>query len=186
MDLIFSLILVLFVVILIVLFVTEPFTRRRRRKVEGSQVLSSLLAERDRVLTALKELDFDNSLGKIPVESYPEQRLSLVQQGAQILRSIDQLAPVPEPLPEPVPTGPLETGDPVEAFLAARRTRHSADLAVDKVAQAEAQDEAENLIARRRQNRTGTGIGTGKFCSHCGRSLLADDRFCPGCGHPVK
>jgi len=52
----------------------------------------------------LKELDFDNSLGKIPLEAYPQQRLSLVQQGAEILRKLDQLTPVQAPVTG-LPTG---------------------------------------------------------------------------------
>ena len=90
MELIGSLILLVIVIVLIVLFVTQPLTSRQRPEVEDSQVLSSLLAERDRVLNILKELDFDASLGKIPAETYPVQRASLVQQGADILRKIDQ------------------------------------------------------------------------------------------------
>jgi len=141
MDLINSLLLLVLVIVPIILFVTQPLTRRRRLKVEGSQALSTLLAERDRVLNALKELDFDHSLGKIPVEEYPQQRANLVQHGAQVLRQIDQLAPVAM------------------------------------------EDEAESLVARRRKTRQG---GSGLTCSHCGRPLLNSDRFCPGCGQPVR
>src|SRR3989304_4993888 len=46
---------------------------------------SALLAERDRVLTALQELDFDQALGKIPAEDYPEQRTALMTSGAAVL-----------------------------------------------------------------------------------------------------
>src|SRR5512140_317563 len=119
MDLIGSLILLGIVIVLVVLFVTQPFTLRRRTRTEANPVLSSLLAERDRVLNSLKELDFDNNLGKIPAEAYPQQRLSLVQQGVEILRKIDQLTPVQEP--EPATTLPTGKEDPVEAILAARR-----------------------------------------------------------------
>ncbi len=97
MDLIGSLILLGIVIILVVVFVTQPLTLRRRMRTEANPVLSSLLAERDQVLNSLKELDFDNSLGKIPLEVYPQQRLSLVQQGAEILRKLDQLTPVQTP-----------------------------------------------------------------------------------------
>ena len=38
---------------------------------------SSLMAERDRVINALQELDFDFKLGKIPEEDYPGQRKTL-------------------------------------------------------------------------------------------------------------
>ena len=184
MDLIGSLILLGIVIILVVLFVTQPLTRRWRMRAEGNQVLSTLLAERDRVLNSLKELDFDNSLGKIPVETYPQQRLSLVQQGAEILRKLDQLTPVQASVTSLI-TSPE---DPVEAILSARRLKLSAGAgkyeAEDEFKDKDGdKDEAESLIASRRKVRP---VKSGKFCSHCGRALLSSDRFCPGCGQAVQ
>jgi len=175
MDLIISLILLVIVIILIVLFVTQPLTSRQRLEAEDSQVLSSLLAERDRVLNILKELDFDNSVGKIPADSYPTQRANLVQQGAEILRKIDQLAPVSDALPTVI----ARNEDPVEAILSARRASQSAGVVTN-------QDEVESLVSSRRMQRM---IRTGKagiFCSQCGKPLVPSDRFCPSCGHPVS
>ena len=53
---------------------------------------SMLMAERDRILNALQELDFDHALGKIPEEDYPQQRTMLLTRGATILRELDSLA----------------------------------------------------------------------------------------------
>jgi hypothetical protein len=171
MELIGSLILLVILIVLVVLFVVQPLTGRPRPKAEDSQVLSTLLAERDRILNLLKELDFDASLGKIPAETYPAQRLSLVQQGAEILRKIDQLAPVSVALPA-IPAG---KDDRVEAILSARRAIHSAGaVKVD--------DKVERLLVSRRK----TGAGKpGMFCSQCGKPLVPSDRFCPNCGQPV-
>ena len=172
MDLISSLFLLVIVIVPIVLFVTWPFAHRLRLKAEDSQELSTLLAERDRDLNALKELDFDNSLGKIPVEEYPLQRASLVQHGADILRKIDQLASASVSVP-PVASPP---DDQVEAILSARRLiRSTGPGTVD--------DKAEDLLSRRRKLRRGK---SGSYCSHCGSPLLTSDRFCPGCGQPVQ
>jgi competence protein ComGC len=171
MDLIYSLILLIIVIILIVLFVAEPLTSRQRIKVQDSQALSTLLAERDRVLNILKELDFDASLDKIPAETYSIQRASLVQQGAEILRKIDQLPPV---LPA-APAVAAVNEDRVEAVLSARRARRPAAV-VDE-------DKMESLVASRHTVRAGK---SGPFCSHCGRALSSSDRFCSGCGHPVQ
>ncbi len=172
MDVIISLILLAIVIVLIVLFVTQPLTNRQRPLVEDSQILSSLLAERDRVLNILKELDFDNSVGKIPAENYSTQRANLVQQGAEILRKIDQLAPVAEAIP-PVTD---RNEDQVEAILSARRARQSSGVVSDE-------NEVESLLASRRKIRTGK---PGIFCSQCGKPLVPSDRFCPSCGHPVS
>ena len=43
------------------------------------------------MLTALSELDFDYTLGKIPEEDYPVQRTVLLQKGAGLLRQLDDL-----------------------------------------------------------------------------------------------
>ena len=53
------------------------------------------MAERDRVINSLQELDFDFKLGKIPDEDYPAQRAELLQKGADILRKLDALQPQP-------------------------------------------------------------------------------------------
>jgi hypothetical protein len=64
---------------------------------------SALLAERERLITALQELDFDHDLGKIPAEDYPAERMALLEAGANVLRKLDELgaredaAPVDEP-----------------------------------------------------------------------------------------
>ena len=67
--------LVFLVLALIVFYVSRPFFERSsRRAVESSQETSTLLAEREQILNALQELDFDQTLGKIPEEDYPVQR----------------------------------------------------------------------------------------------------------------
>ena len=91
MDLgaIFILILVL---VFILIFVTRPFFVRQRghpmEKMEKSRKLSSLLAERERLLTAILELDSDQALDKIPAGYYSNQRVELLQRGAEAGKSI--------------------------------------------------------------------------------------------------
>src|SRR5512145_748470 len=84
------------ILILVGIYLYAPFMERRARRVtEEEHELSALLAERDRVINSLQELDFDFRLGKIPEEDYPAQRATLLQKGADILREIDTLAPEP-------------------------------------------------------------------------------------------
>ena len=91
-----SLFLVLAVLVIVGIYLYAPFTTRgRRTRVSESHEVSSLKAERDRVVNSLQELDFDFKLGKIPAEDYPEQRAALLQKGSDILRKLDELAPVP-------------------------------------------------------------------------------------------
>ena len=95
-----SLFLVLAVALLVGVFVSRPFTnwhsateRLIRPAAEENEIRrSSLLAERDRILTALQDLEFDYTLGKIPAETYPIQRTELLTTGAAVLRQLDELA----------------------------------------------------------------------------------------------
>ena len=73
------------------LFLAAPLMRGARpRPLDESPEVSALLAERDRVINALQELDFDFKLGKVPEDDYPAQRTELLQRGASILKELDQ------------------------------------------------------------------------------------------------
>ena len=152
--------------ILVAVYLYAPFTQGRARRVtEEEHELSALLAERDRVINALQELDFDYKLGKIPEEDYPVQRTSLLQKGANVLRQIDTLAPQP--------TSSQDADARIEQAIAARR----ADAALT---QPEISDEdLESMIAVRRKGRKEKSTG---FCPKCGKPIMASDRFCPSCG----
>jgi len=147
------------ILLFIALYLYAPFLERRARRVTAEEhEVSSLLAERERVLTALQELEFDNNLGKVPEEDYPTQRSALVQKGADVLRRLDELTSKKE-------------DDRIERAVKARREKKSVQTISD--------DDIEGLIARRRQSRRTKSAG---FCPKCGKSVLASDKFCPSCG----
>ncbi|HEX2996877.1 MAG TPA: hypothetical protein VHP14_18795, partial [Anaerolineales bacterium] len=101
------------VLILVAMYLYAPFMERRARRVtEEEHELSALMAERDRVVNSLQELDFDFKLGKVPEEDYPAQRASLLQKGADILRKIDSFAPG---------STPVDTETRIEQAIATRR-----------------------------------------------------------------
>lgn len=152
--------------ILVAVYLYAPFVQGRARRVtEEEHELSALLAERDRVINALQELDFDYKLGKIPEDDYPVQRSGLLQRGADILRQIDSLAPQP--------TSAQDVDARIEMAIAARR----ADASVVKP---EVSDEdLEMMIAARRRGHKEKSSG---FCPKCGKPIMASDRFCPSCG----
>jgi len=58
--------------------------------------LSTLQAERDRILTRLQELDMDAAMGKVLQDDYGRERRLLIQQGAGVLRDIDSYDPLQE------------------------------------------------------------------------------------------
>jgi len=172
-----ALFLLLALLILVALFVSRPFLERQPAAIlQEEHVTSPLLAERDRILTALQELDFDYALGKIPAEEYPLQRNGLLQRGAAILRQLDVLTPSSSPI-----NGRGESEeDRLEAAIAARRV----DAAARSDSAKEATDEdVEALIAKRRASRKDKAAG---FCPKCGRPILSSDSFCPQCGYALK
>jgi hypothetical protein len=197
-----SLFLILALLLLVALFIGRPLFEQeayqreaRSRNLAASELgvsqmdheQSTLLAERDRILGALRELDFDYALGKIPEEDYPAQRSLLVQNGANVLRSLDALQPDPSV---------DDVEERLEAAIAARR----ADVGLSassaqplpsnggasattgrgvSVALAAPDDDLEALLAKRRRVRQDKAAG---FCPRCGAPLQKSDRFCPRCG----
>ncbi len=155
--------------ILVVLYITRPFLVRRAVMVtKEEQTLSTLLAEKERLLSTLQELDFDYNLGKIPDEDYPDQRQALLTETVQLMKQLDAINR------SETPSRPLEQ---IEKSLADRQTMRR-----QIVADAAPDDELEALIAARRRDRMEKAAG---FCPQCGKPILQSDRFCPKCGAPL-
>ena len=177
-----SLLIILAAAVVVTLLVTRPFydprqshIQQARLTTDGStiaglthteeQTRSTLLAERDRILIALKELDFDNALGKIADEDNPVQRAALLKSGAAILRQLDEAG-----------------GEAADTH----------DLAEATAAQDESapQDDIEALIAARRRHkqesiRVKDSRTSTVFCHKCGKPLQKTDKFCSGCGATI-
>jgi hypothetical protein len=166
--------LLLAVCLLVGLFVARPFLERRRITSVSAddQELSSLLAERDRLIGALQELDFDFTLSKIPAQDYPVMRADLLQHASDVLRHLDAL--------QPQPAGHADAESRVEAVIAAHRA-DAADVVPQK--QAITDDDLEELVAARRTARKERSAG---FCPKCGKPVLRSDRFCPSCGKSIS
>lgn len=156
-----TLLLLLAVVLPVILYLIQPLGRRAPRLSVPDEHLSTLLAERDRVLRSLQELDFDYTLGKIPAEEYPRQRAELLKKGAAILKELDEHGAGRE-----------------------RSARLQAAVSGEAPAPVESDDRIESLIAARRAARRGSK--SGGFCPQCGKPVLNTDRFCPHCGKPTR
>ena len=167
-----SLLLVLAVLIVVGLFVAQPYLDRRQRSVNTeAQEISALMAERDRVINALQELDFDFKLNKIPAEDYPVQRASLLQKGTDLLKKLDEIT---------ASAADDETAeDRVEKAVAARR----ADAAAPQNLAPVDDEQVEAMLASRRAKRKEK---SGGFCPRCGKPILVSDRFCPHCGKSIS
>jgi len=173
-----AVLLTLGVLIIVGLYLYTPLLERSARHVtEEEHELSSLMAQRDRVVNSLQELDFDFKLGKIPAEDYPAQRTSLLQEGADVLRKIDTFTPSPSHTgTRPNRRGGHETQDTearLEKAIAARRADGSAKTAEPT------DDDLESMIVARRKTHKEKSAG---FCPKCGKPVMASDRFCPSCG----
>jgi zinc-ribbon domain len=169
-----AILLLLAVLIGVGLFLAAPLMSRLPRGVpQESREASSLMAERDRVINALQELDFDFKLGKIPEEDYPGQRTTLLQRGAEILRKLDALLPSTTA----GSSASSDAGARIEEAAAAGRADSSSarkPLADDRI---------ESMLTARRVARRARSAG---FCPRCGKPVLVTDKFCPNCGKALQ
>ena len=86
-----ALIIVLFIFILTGLIVLRPFfDKGYRLQKAGSGVYDSLLAEQERLLSAIEELDLDLELKKISSTEHELDRQHLLTQAAAVLRELDK------------------------------------------------------------------------------------------------
>lgn len=170
-----SLLLLLALIVVVVAFIASPFRHAPKREAVGEDdiELSQLLAERERVLDALAELDFDAEMGKVPDDLYPIQREALLKRGADVLRLLDARMEEKE-TDEAERAARLEQAasirtkddDPLEALIASRRKV--------SVAAPEPAQQAEKIPA-----------GEARFCPSCGTALQPGDQFCSACGQKI-
>jgi hypothetical protein len=175
-----ALLVIFSVLVLVAIFVSRPFfvpetgvSDDARETDERERERSELLARYERSIAALQELDFDNSMGKIPAEEYPEQRAALLTAGADALGRLDALR-------AETPAQSVEAR--LEAAIAARRAdqvRAPAGEAAAFEMRAGEGDTLEEMIANRRQGRAEK---SGGFCPRCGKPVQKSDHFCPRCG----
>ena len=168
-----SILLLLALILVVGAFVASPLRTRQRQHTpdEENIEISELLAERERILDALAELDFDNEMGKVPDELYPLQREALVKRGAAVLKLLDERLPVTV---EAEPSRPAAAQRAEEA-VAARR--------------AAAKDDPVEALILARKTAKYTNIAKkdaiGNFCPNCGAQIKPGDRFCAVCGQKL-
>ena len=172
-----SIFLLLGILVVVMLFIFQPFIDERKHKVLITQALpslekemhvSSMLAERDRILRALQELDFDFNLGKIPEEDFPTQRQFLLQKGAEIIKKLDEISG------DEQSTDQLQR---IEATLGGNKPAIRIDN--EKI---EKDVDVESMIAARKRSKESKPDG---FCPKCGKPVSKIDKFCSKCGNTL-
>jgi hypothetical protein len=172
------------VVTLVGMYVGQPYLRRRgRRATQEDREYSALMAEYDRAVNTLQELDFDHALGKIPAEDYPQQRAELLAKGADLLRKLDALASSSSVEVSPNGEKAKAQGEDAESRMEAAVASHRADASAQGAAPTLDDEDLEAMIASRRKSRKEKSAG---FCPKCGKPILASDRFCPSCGKAIS
>jgi hypothetical protein len=182
-----SIFLILALALAVVLFVSRPLMERRGKIVSREEHdLSHLLAERERILNTLQELDFDFALGKLPEGEYPKQREELLKSGAEVLRKLDVIQGLAA---EKTAEARIEAV--IESRRAALGVTATSTLTQAAPSNMIPDDQIETLLAQRRRSRftnlnaPATETHSAGFCPKCGAPLQKSDRFCSKCGNRI-
>jgi K+-sensing histidine kinase KdpD len=151
-----SILVLLSIMLLVALFVSQPFFDQEKDVSEEERELSRLQAERERMYKRIEELDFDYELEKIAPKDYQRARQTLVKEAALIVKKIDELEEKQQIERKPLSGEAIQKSPP--------RTEV---------------DEIETLIASRRRE---LGTKKYKFCPHCGHVVGSSDQYCVKCG----
>lgn len=117
-----TILLIAAMVIITVAFISRPFWAPQS-VVQSAFSLerSSLLAEKERILTALEELDTDHDLGKVMDDVYQIQRKDLLLKGSEVLKELEAFGDAKQSILAEVKSETDSSDDPVEAMIAARK-----------------------------------------------------------------
>lgn len=119
-----SFLVVAAIFLLVALFISRPFWED---SIEVSQHPddrhSHLLAERERLLTAIEELDFDHQLGKVSEILYQHRRRRLIEAGGVVMKELEQYGDHARLRGEDHQTRPAGVeDDDLEELISARRS----------------------------------------------------------------
>ena len=146
-----SLLIVIFILILSGVFIMRPFLVKEKtpRRV-GSSRIDSLLAEKDRLLLAIEELDQEFELEKISSEEHNRNRDILLAEAAEVIKQLDKLQKPSSSKKNNV--APPETDDDLERLINERRQQQKSEKS-------------------QKCPKCGKTVDKGaQFCSHCGEA----------------
>jgi hypothetical protein len=165
--------------VIVAAYVAQPLIARLRT---GTATLledsprDKLMAERDALYAAIRDLDFDFQTGKLLEADYRAMREKYAARGVEILKGLDAMPEIGWRRAEGG-SRKAEIADDIEAAVRARRKAKPAQSAP-------IEDEIEAAIRARRQAAhpsPKSEIGN-QNCPNCGRPVDSTDRFCAKCG----
>ena len=125
--------LLLTVVLLTAIFIFRPFWDKTRYQLETKKgsvdldsdrmdhQISSLTAEKERLLSAIEEMEFDHETGKVTDDLFPEQRAELMQQAAGVLKQLHDLGASGGEKTSSTPKPDKQPYDDLEEMIAKRK-----------------------------------------------------------------
>jgi hypothetical protein len=164
----------------VAVYIAAPFTARPREiAVPEESSRDRLLAERNTILTAIRDLDFDFQTGKLLEEDYRTVREKYAVRGVAILKELDALPQSDRKPVAPARRQKAVAMDEIEAAVQARRKARS------QVASHAAEDddiEAAVRARRRSARRNPQSEIQAMQCPACGKPVDSIDKFCAKCG----
>ena len=140
--------------------VSLPFRQNQRNGVKIPQADVVYKGDRESVLSALRDLDFDFKTGKVDIEDYTPLRARLMVEAAQFIEQQQ------------------EEDKKLEALIQTRRAARQQSVKCDHCG---AQVEADQHFCAK----CGSQINHER-CPHCGKKLQAGDQFCSSCGNRLE
>ena len=150
--------------VLVGLVLARPLLRASREEQGRVSRRQLLLADKEAILTQIRDLDFDHDTGKMPDEIHQHQRAQLMSSAADILRQLEQLDVKASQPAAPFVNGVVDVEDDIET-------------AVARIRQAK---KVKSIPKSRPLSANGGG-----FCPQCGHAFDAGDKFCVSCGHKL-
>ncbi len=159
----------------LVVYITRPWWIHRwnRQTKPALTPDASLADQREAILTALRDLDFDYEVGTVTEEDYTSLRQSLLAKAAAIMTQIEQ--------EQATVQADFETH--IEAEILAARQNLNGGRVTRSVAETDRVCPtcsrvplADDLYCR------GCGTHLAPACPECGQTVAPADRFCVSCG----
>ena len=139
-------------------FVSLPFRRKQLKTAGSLSPITTQEGQREALISALRELDFDFKTGKVSEEDYIPLRTQLMAEAAQYIEAEEKEA------------------EQLEALIRTRRAARSS-----KCGQCDAPIQA----GQRFCPKCVSAINY-EQCPSCGKKIHAGDLFCSSCGNKIQ